>query len=105
MNPVVPGIFAAVIVLNGFASLSVLRNHQAPLSQRSLQLAMIWLLPLVGAVVCLSFLATAEAADARDLDREAFAENVSAYDDIHHSAHDGCVPVGADSSDGGGAGD
>lgn len=105
MDTIVVGILAAVAILNGFASARVLRSSPAPLTQRSLQLAMIWLLPVVGAVVCLSFLATTEAADAQVADREAFAENVSAYDDTHHSAHDGCVPVGADSSDGGGSGD
>jgi len=105
MDTIVLGVLAGVVLLNGFASLRVLRNHPAPPAQRILQLAMIWLLPVVGAVVCLSFLATAQTSDAQELDREAFAENVSAYDDTHHSAHDGCAPVGADSSDGGGAGD
>lgn len=102
MNSVVPGIFAAVIVLNGFASLRVFRNHQVTLAQRRLQLILIWLLPVVGAVLCLSFLASTHGVDAQQLDRETFTDNVSAHDSTLHAANDGCVPIGADSPDDGG---
>lgn len=41
--------------LNLFASLAVLRAPSSTPSQRRLQLALVWLLPVIGAVLCLVF--------------------------------------------------
>ena len=48
-------IVAVVVILNLFASLAVLRVAELSPSQRLLQLALIWLIPVLGAIVCAAF--------------------------------------------------
>lgn len=46
-----------LVALNLAASFSIVRNR-LPLAPRLFQLALVWLLPVVGAVVCLAFAAS-----------------------------------------------
>jgi uncharacterized membrane protein YgcG len=46
---------AVVILINAFASVVVLRVPVFSSSQRLLQLALIWLVPVIGAVICTVF--------------------------------------------------
>jgi hypothetical protein len=48
-------VIAIVVLLNAVASVVVLRVPVLSSSQRSLQLAFIWLVPIIGAVVCTAF--------------------------------------------------
>lgn len=52
------------VALNIAASIAVFRIPGALLSQRLLQLALIWLLPILGAVLCWAFAASQAAAAA-----------------------------------------
>lgn len=51
-------LIAAIAVLNVVASAKVLRIGTSTASQRALQLALIWLLPVIGAVVCMAVAST-----------------------------------------------
>lgn len=46
---------AIVAIVNVFASVAVLRVSAFSTSQRWLQLGLIWLVPIIGAVVCVAF--------------------------------------------------
>lgn len=46
---------AAVVIINVIASIAVLRVSVFSSPQRLLQLALIWLVPVIGAVVCMAF--------------------------------------------------
>lgn len=52
MNLLILGLFGAVIAYQTFVSYRVVRSPAYTPQQRSLQLAIIWLLPGIGAVVC-----------------------------------------------------
>jgi len=54
MNPVYLAI-AVVAIANTVASFSILRSDGLTARQRVIQLALVWLLPLVGAVICWAF--------------------------------------------------
>jgi H+/Cl- antiporter ClcA len=51
----------ATLVINYWASWSVLRNPEYSLQHRRKQLLLIWLVPLLGAAVCLLFVSAARA--------------------------------------------
>ena len=51
----------ATLVINCWANWSVLRNPEYSLQHRRNQLLLIWLVPLVGAAVCLLFVSAARA--------------------------------------------
>ncbi|MGQ5270749.1 hypothetical protein [Xanthomonas arboricola] len=97
----------ALLALNAFASLGVLRSGNLPLQRRFVQLALVWLVPVVGAVLCLSFLATDTISDEQSLDRTAFVDNADAgglpYDAAPGSSLCGCSV--SDTSGGDGASD
>lgn len=48
-------LLAILLAANIFASVVILRVPMLSLSQRRLQLAFIWLVPLLGAVICAAF--------------------------------------------------
>ena len=48
-------LITAILLLNVVASAVVIRNREATASQRVMQLVVVWLLPVVGAVMCLVF--------------------------------------------------
>ncbi len=48
-------LLAALVVVNAIASLLVLRARVFSPSQRMLQVAVVWLIPLAGAIVCAVF--------------------------------------------------
>ena len=57
MNPVYFAI-ALVAVANTVASFAILRSDSLTPSQRVFQLAIVWLLPLLGAVICWAFISS-----------------------------------------------
>jgi hypothetical protein len=59
---------SGILLLNAAASLAVARNVVTP-SQRRLQIVFIWLLPFVGAIVCLGVLASQSAANKKNIAR------------------------------------
>lgn len=97
-----------LIALNAVASFKILANPTMDVSRRFMQVALIWLVPVIGSVVCLAFLATDTVPDKPGLDRTAFVQNA----DIGGDPWD--APPGAnicgcsdpvDVGGGGGAGD
>ena len=52
---------AATLLINCWASWSVVRNPEYSLQQRRNQLLLIWLIPLIGAAVCLLFVSATRA--------------------------------------------
>jgi hypothetical protein len=92
--------------LNGLASVAVLRNQSLPATKRLLQLALVWLLPVIGAVICLAFVLSDARERATDLDRTAFIDNADAsgqpVDMAPGSSICGCVGSDSGGGDGGG---
>lgn len=74
MNWPMASVLAAWLVLNLLASAAVLRNPLLPASKRLIQLALVWLLPVVGAVVCLVFVSSATADGVPTSGRTAFGD-------------------------------
>ncbi len=62
----------ALLVLNTVASVRVLRNPAVSTTQHIFQLVLVWLLPVVGAVVCLVFLQAESPSSATSLNQDAF---------------------------------
>ena len=92
----------ALTLLNAGASIQVAKNHAASATQRTAQMALIWLVPVVGAVVCLIFLRT-------DSLSSAALEPVSLGGGVDPGGGEWDVPTGAsicgcdDGGSGGGA--
>ena len=86
---------ALVLVLNLFGSVAILRTPLFSGAQRLLQLLVVWLVPIIGAIVCRVFVASQSRDQVPGLDRTAFADGPCAGP----VEHDGC------SSPGDGAGD
>lgn len=59
-----------VLLLNGVASWRVLRSPLLSTAQTRLQLALVWLLPVLGAVLCLTFAASVAGEEARTRERD-----------------------------------
>jgi hypothetical protein len=59
---------AGLLVVNMAASLYVWAKADAPASQRRLQLLVIWLLPVVGAVLCVMFVGMARSSEGQGQD-------------------------------------
>ena len=68
----------AILALNAFASARVVRSTDIPRARKAAQLALIWLLPVLGSIACLVFLRTDRLELAGGLDKTAFAENADA---------------------------
>jgi hypothetical protein len=91
------------LVLSGLASLIVLRNSASSSTRRFIQLAIVWALPVLGAIICLAVISAQSQARASSLDRAAFTENTgAAAPDIDMPP--GSSICGCSSSDGGGDG-
>ena len=58
-------VVGVLVLINAVASLAVMRSPLLSGGQRVFQLGLIWLLPLIGAVICLTFAIT-EARAGRD---------------------------------------
>lgn len=71
-------VLAVWLALNVVASVVVLRNPFLPATKRLFQLALVWLFPVVGAVVCLAFISSEATERASVLDRTAFVDNADA---------------------------
>jgi len=92
-------VFFIWLGLNVLASFAVLRKTELPANKRSLQLVLVWLLPVIGAVVCLAFVLTDTRDSRPSLDKTAFVENADA------SGPDMVGPGICGCSDSGGGGD
>jgi hypothetical protein len=68
----------AFLALNAIASIKLIASQSHSIRQRTLQLVLVWLVPIVGAVVCLAFLVTDTVIEPHSLDRTAFADNADA---------------------------
>ena len=68
----------ALLVLNAVTSARLIASQTLSVRQRALQLAFVWLVPVVGAVVCLAFLVTDTVLEPHSLDRTAFSDNEDA---------------------------
>lgn len=92
-----------LLLLNAVASVRVWHRPQVPQQQRAAQLLVVWLLPVVGALLCMLFVAMTRIEEER--------HNASGMDCVNDSGyagdefgHDGgrCVESGDSGGDGGG---
>ncbi|MEZ0470681.1 hypothetical protein [Luteimonas salinilitoris] len=91
----------ALLALNALASLAVLRDPASLAGRRFAQLAIVWLLPVVGAIVCLAVASAHAHGDRAASNAAPFADN-AVGGDMHAGASAGdCGGFGAD---GGGCG-
>jgi len=93
-------ITALLLCLSLAGSLIVLRNQDLSTSQRGIQLVVIWVLPFIGSIICMSF-ALSQSDSELALDRRAFAENVDAEDGGPSGVPGICGCSSGDSADGG----
>ena len=98
------GILAVVslLLLNAVATLRLFQGKDIPRTRRLAQLAVIWLVPVVGPVVCLTLLATDKLEKTAPLDRTAFTNNADA-DGTSWNAPPGAGICGSASTDSGGS--
>jgi len=73
-------ILCALVVLNATATAAVLRNGLFTARQRVLQLLLAWLIPVVGAVICLIVVATQKSG--LDVTRDANFHPADAHWDV-----------------------
>lgn len=85
-----------VSALNIVTCVAILRSPFFNRSQRVLQMLIVWLIPVVGAIVCFVFLASQSRDEAAGLDRTAFVDGPCAVDG-KPDGHGGCG--GGDSGD------
>ena len=78
---VVTGLVVLAVLLAGYASWVVVRAHSYSRGSKLLQLAIVWLVPVIGPVLCVAF-ARADSAAARTTSPE-FYENVDASGSDH----------------------
>ena len=78
MNWMLLATAAVLLALNMTASLSVLRNPLLARQQRASQLLVVWLLPAVGAIICLAMPSVDLPAASAPLDRTAFVDSADA---------------------------
>jgi len=97
-------VFAVLLLMVDIAaSVSAIRDPLLSGSQRMTQLALIWLVPVLGAVFCLVFRATIDRATP-SFDREAFVESSGAdATQLNYSSFEG--PNGCDAAGGDGGSD
>ncbi|XFC38089.1 hypothetical protein ACEF39_001077 [Stenotrophomonas indicatrix] len=102
-------LIALVLGLNLVASFVVLGRDDLPVSSRAGQLLVVWLLPLVGAIVCMA-MATADGSPARGDGSGGgaadFSGGYSGDSNSHHSySHHSYSSSDCSSGDSGGGGD
>ena len=71
---------ALVLVLNLFGSVAILRSPMFSGAQCFLQLLVVWLVPIIGAIVCLVFVASQSRDQGPGLDKTAFADGPCSVD-------------------------
>ncbi len=100
MNWIWAALIAVLLILNFVASARVVGDTDMPRARRVAQLALVWLVPVLGAVVCLAFRATVTLGDEPFMDRTAFANNAGATGGeapgASGSGFDGCAGGGGD---------
>ena len=69
-----------VATLNTISTVVVLRSPSFNGTQRFLQLLVVWLIPIVGAIVCLTFVASQSRDEAMTGDKTAFVDGPCAVD-------------------------
>lgn len=72
-------VLGVLVAMNGWATWRVLQDATLPASRRRAQIALVWLLPAIGAVVCLAFVSATSGRE-DTLDRTAFVDNAAAWD-------------------------
>lgn len=95
-------IAALLLCLNLLGSLVVLRNRDLSASQRALQLLVIWLVPVVGSIICTTLASSLSNNHDPGLGREAFVDNVDAGDGGPTGVPGICGCSSGDGADGGG---
>lgn len=84
-------LIAALLLLNGVASARIFSGSEMPPARRFTQIALIWLVPVVGAVICLVFNATDTLSSTPSLDRTAFVDNADATGEQVSESSRGCL--------------
>lgn len=96
-------LIVGLVLLNLWASVRVVSGRCTSGAQRFLRVAIVWVFPIIGAVVCMAFLVT----DAEDQSgvpsRSEFKENAGASDASVNHLHTLCSSGGSGSE--GGTGD
>jgi hypothetical protein len=90
-----------LICLNVAGSLMVMRNLDLSASQRAIQLLVIWLVPVIGSIICMSFASSQSNKQDLALDRTAFTDNVDAGDGRPSGVPGICGCSSGDSADDG----
>jgi uncharacterized membrane protein YgcG len=97
---------AALVITNLIATRAVLRAGGLSIPQRAMQLAMVWLLPVVGAIVCIAFASSqASAAVANGTIDPLYSPREGQVADGSMTGLCGCNSDGGDGSAGGDGGD
>ena len=73
---------SALVLLNLYASFVVLRAASLSTTRKLLQLLVIWLLPFIGAILCISLLRT-DGYDTKPDKAQEFVENVDSSGSDH----------------------
>lgn len=76
MGSLFSAIATLLLCLNLAGSFVVLRHRDLSTSQRTIQLLVIWLVPIIGSIICIAFASSQSNGSDSGLDRKAFAENV-----------------------------
>lgn len=80
MTYMVIAVLLLVSVQNVVTSVAILRSPFFNRTQRVLQLLFVWLIPVVGAIVCLVFVTSQSRDDETGVDRTAFVDGPCAVD-------------------------
>jgi cytochrome bd-type quinol oxidase subunit 2 len=92
---------SVLVIFNLIATAFVLRHNALSRFQQAIQVLVVWLLPVIGGVVCLAFTRSQANQDPlSDADKRAFAD--SAWADGNTSGTPGICGCGAPGGDGGG---
>ena len=70
-------LMVVLLILNTVTSAKLVGDDDMPRSHRIAQLALVWLVPWFGAIICLAFKATDTLGDKPSFDRTAFANNAA----------------------------
>lgn len=89
-------VIGVLVLINLIATSAAMRSGTLSGGQRLVQVALIWLLPLIGAVICLAFVST---------ETRAVRDSMSSHQADLHAADGGATITGSYSGDCFGGGD
>ncbi len=78
MTTIATSLLVALFVLNILATLAVLRKDELSGRKRAVQIVLIWLIPCIGAIACLAFIATDTLHENVGSDTTSFVDNAGA---------------------------